>query len=324
MALSDLRPIEKVSVYELLDHLGFNLEPWRVAESGRPVANPAINGRAYAWSFEDPSSQQHVFMLWYEEMEEVDEQVRYRQSWSSVISELERTRSRTSARADSFLRHVSRLKIGSTVRVGIVEGSRSLTTDEDASRVLRRTLDPVPWHLSFWEPSSSTFEFTRGMPVAAVEPASAAAASAADREQCELDIEEVQRSVINPTERSRLVSARLGQGRFREEVLARWGNACAVTGCSTLAAIRGSHCKPWRSSSDRERLDPANGLPLVATLDALFDAGLITFGEDGWLLVSRLVDDSTLSLQGLRLRRPLDPEERSYLAYHRGELFIAK
>jgi hypothetical protein len=322
MTLFDLRPTEKLSVYELLGQLDFNLESWTAGENGRPIANPAVNGRAYAWSFEDPGSEQHVFMLWYEEMEEVGQQVRYRHNWSSVVSELERTRPRTSARADSFLRHVSRLKIGSIIRVGVVEGSRSLTTDEDPSRVLRRTLDPEPWHLSFWEPTSNTFEFTRGVPKA-VESTGIAAVAPIDWEQRELDIEAIQRADISSTERSRLISARLGQGRFREEVLARWGNACAVTGCSTLAAIRASHCKPWRSSSHRERLDAANGLPLVATLDALFDTGLITFEDDGRLLVSSLVDDPTLLLQGLRLRRPLRAEECSYLAYHRRELFVA-
>ncbi|HET9245398.1 MAG TPA: HNH endonuclease signature motif containing protein, partial [Xanthobacteraceae bacterium] len=52
------------------------------------------------------------------------------------------------------------------------------------------------------------------------------------------------------------------------------------------AALRASHIKPWRESSDRERLDPANGLLLTANLDALFNDGLIAFDDEGQMLVS--------------------------------------
>lgn len=116
------------------------------------------------------------------------------------------------------------------------------------------------------------------------------------------------------------MSARIGQGAFRTAVLARWEGSCAVTGCATREAIRASHIKPWRMATNEERLDPANGLPLVATLDALFDAGLITFGDEGSLLVSgrlRSEDRDMLGLNGLCLRRHPDPATRAYLAMHR-------
>jgi putative restriction endonuclease len=38
--------------------------------------------------------------------------------------------------------------------------------------------------------------------------------------------------------------------------------------------LRASHIKPWSDCSNRERLDPLNGLLLVAHIDALFDNGL--------------------------------------------------
>ena len=66
----------------------------------------------------------------------------------------------------------------------------------------------------------------------------------------------------------------LGKVPSDVQVLKIWGNRCCVTGSTTLDAIRASHIKPWRRSSNQERLDPYNGLPLVATLDALFDAGM--------------------------------------------------
>src|SRR5271169_4091215 len=36
--------------------------------------------------------------------------------------------------------------------------------------------------------------------------------------------------------------------------------------------------KPWAKSSNRDRLNPVNGILLAAHLDALFDCGPISFG----------------------------------------------
>ncbi len=127
-----------------------------------------------------------------------------------------------------------------------------------------------------------------------------------------------------PTTKEALVSARVGQGAFRKAVLATWDDRCAVTGARTLDAIRASHIKPWRASTDKECLDPQNGLPFVASLDALFDAGLISFDQAGGMLISSLLDDeerSLFGLHGLALRRPPTLEMAAYLAYHRDSVF---
>jgi len=125
---------------------------------------------------------------------------------------------------------------------------------------------------------------------------------------------------VPQTVKQALVDARQGQGKFRRDVLRQWDYECAVTGVAEMAVIRASHIKPWRESSDEERLDPLNGLPLVATLDALFDVGLISFSRDGKLIQSpRLnADDSkTLGLHQSQLRTRPPKRMREYLAYHR-------
>src|ERR1019366_6901961 len=81
------------------------------------------------------------------------------------------------------------------------------------------------------------------------------------------DIE--QQQGIDSTTKRALFNARLGQGKFRTQVLESWGNCCSVTGSVVQPAIRASHIKPWRESSNAERLDRNNGLPLIASLDAL-------------------------------------------------------
>ncbi|MCA9315245.1 MAG: HNH endonuclease [Planctomycetes bacterium] len=122
------------------------------------------------------------------------------------------------------------------------------------------------------------------------------------------------------TSREALVLARVGQGAFRTAVLASWGGRCAVTGVTTEAAIRASHIKPWRDSTDAERLDPENGLPLVATLDALFDARLISFAADGSSIVSDQLghdDRRRLGVEKIRLSRAPSGATARYLEHHR-------
>jgi hypothetical protein len=128
---------------------------------------------------------------------------------------------------------------------------------------------------------------------------------------------------LTKTFRMALVQARLGQGRFRSDLIERWNGACAVTKCAVLDVLRASHIKPWRTSSNRERLDPANGLLLSANIDALFDAGLITFTYDGRMLVSKLVPASEKKRLGLprNLVRPLNQKEKRYLTQHRRSKF---
>jgi hypothetical protein len=65
------------------------------------------------------------------------------------------------------------------------------------------------------------------------------------------------------TDREQMVSVRVGQPQFRQRLIAYW-NGCSVTGCTLLAALRASHIKPWRDSTNTERLDVYNGLLLTA------------------------------------------------------------
>jgi hypothetical protein len=138
------------------------------------------------------------------------------------------------------------------------------------------------------------------------------------------DVEEIKRrSDLAPTQKERLVQARLGQGKFRRDLLRYW-DGCAVVGCKAGAVLRASHMKPWSKSTDVERLDAANGLLLTANLDALFNVGFITFSDQGYMLVSKQLsqqDRSVLQLDG-RLRKPLTAEQKGYLTFHRGNIFV--
>lgn len=137
------------------------------------------------------------------------------------------------------------------------------------------------------------------------------------------DLRAINRQEIDETTKQALINARIGQGLFRSKVLAIWGNCCAVTGSKTKDAIRASHIKPWRNSSNEERLDPNNGLPLIANLDALFDAGLISFDEQGSILVSPQLSPTErliLSVNDCRLLKSPTNATAVFLAYHRDNI----
>jgi hypothetical protein len=91
-----------------------------------------------------------------------------------------------------------------------------------------------------------------------------------------VDVDDYQ--ALSDTERDAVVKARIGQGRFRQDLIDYWTN-CAVTDCVDKRLLRASHIRPWSTSSLRDRLSHYNGLLLSPTLDACFDCGLISFDD---------------------------------------------
>jgi hypothetical protein len=138
------------------------------------------------------------------------------------------------------------------------------------------------------------------------------------------DIDQIRRTIKNKTTRKALIDARLGQGQFRADVAERWVNKCAVTACGVPEMLRASHIKPWSECTNRERLDGFNGLLLVAHIDALFDNGLISFENDGSMLVSdRLAREERKRVRlPSKLRFKLTKAEKQFLAHHRRYIFL--
>lgn len=128
---------------------------------------------------------------------------------------------------------------------------------------------------------------------------------------------------LDETEKDAIVKSRIGQGWFRDRVVKLWGS-CAVTGISNLALLHASHIKPWRDSSNKERLDPMNGLLLQPTLDHLFDAGLITFSANGAVIFSpKLSQDDIQKLElkdDIKLRK-IPTSLMDHMTYHRNNVF---
>lgn len=125
---------------------------------------------------------------------------------------------------------------------------------------------------------------------------------------------------LSETEKTILVKTRMGQGHFRTNLINMWGG-CALTGYRNTQLLLASHIKPWRASTNEERLDKFNGLLLLANLDKAFDLGFISFDDSGKVLISKYLEAPDVI--GLRedMSFNIMKEHKRYLSYHRMELF---
>ena len=144
------------------------------------------------------------------------------------------------------------------------------------------------------------------------------------------DIE--QRRIIDAeipnTTRQSLIKARIGQGLFKERMITRIERSCRITFVDNPAHLIGSHIKPWRESTNEERLAGSNGLLLTPTADHLFDRGFISFEDSGEVMVSPVADVTSLKRMGLDPQRPPRPQafntdQKFFLNHHRREIFLA-
>ncbi|MGR3384392.1 HNH endonuclease, partial [Roseovarius indicus] len=127
------------------------------------------------------------------------------------------------------------------------------------------------------------------------------------------------------TEAERLVVQRVGQNIFRERLIKYWRGRCPLTGIVDKPLLRASHIKPWRDcENDAERLDVHNGLLLSALWDAVFDGGLVTFGDDGIPVFSANLSEQARAR--LSFDRPVDltDKHRVFLDWHRTKVFDVK
>src|SRR5580658_2772573 len=94
------------------------------------------------------------------------------------------------------------------------------------------------------------------------------AVETADLELWEPHIEETIQDApgIADTDRESLIIARRGQGLFKQWVM-QLESSCRITKVENPAHLRASHCKPWRDSTNQQRLDGENGLLLTPSID---------------------------------------------------------
>lgn len=127
------------------------------------------------------------------------------------------------------------------------------------------------------------------------------------------------------TEKERVVKSRVGQGLFKKKLLLK-SCQCAICGLNIKRLLVASHCKPWGKANHKERLDVNNGLLLCPTHDALFDKGLITFKDNGEIIISKEIERSQYRILNIdeHVRVEFRSEQLPYIKYHREEEFLEK
>ena len=126
--------------------------------------------------------------------------------------------------------------------------------------------------------------------------------------------------IPNETERSGLVTSRVGQGAYRKRIIHRWEYQCAVTGFDKLNLLIASHIVPWSEANNEERLDVNNGILLSPNYDALFDKHLMSFEKDGSILLSDSIAAEAyrkIGVTGTEKIRGLNSVNHEYLERHR-------
>jgi 5-methylcytosine-specific restriction protein A len=126
----------------------------------------------------------------------------------------------------------------------------------------------------------------------------------------------------NTTERSGFITSRVGQGAYRKRIIHRWQYRCAVTGFDKLDVLVASHIVPWSQSNNDERLDVHNGILLSPTYDALFDRHLITFNNNGKIVLSNHIEEKAFNKIGVTGNERIDELSQynlSYISRHKRE-----
>jgi len=126
----------------------------------------------------------------------------------------------------------------------------------------------------------------------------------------------------NTTERKGLVTSRVGQGYYRQQIIEKWGGKCPITGIDVKSILISSHIVSWSESNDEERLDVENGILLSPLFDSLFDRHLISFQDTGEIIVSNILNEENVKKLGLSgdIKISVTEGMKKYLKIHRSKL----
>lgn len=117
--------------------------------------------------------------------------------------------------------------------------------------------------------------------------------------------------------------ARIGQSVYKKHLSELWDHQCAICKVNIPEILKASHAKPWKDCTDREKLDPYNGLLLCAHHDSLFDSGLISFDPSGHMLVSDTVSNANPPILNVSdsIQIELLKENLKYLLWHQSYVY---
>ncbi len=126
-------------------------------------------------------------------------------------------------------------------------------------------------------------------------------------------------------EKEIVIKARVNQGIFRKQLL-NSECKCKLCGLSNEKLLIASHIKPWSESDENEKLHVHNGLLFCPHHDKLFDKFLISFEDDGKIIISDELSQEDRMLLNIRdsMKVKISDENKKYLKWHRDKFFEMK
>ncbi|WP_051890210.1 HNH endonuclease [Chryseobacterium vrystaatense] len=123
-------------------------------------------------------------------------------------------------------------------------------------------------------------------------------------------------NTLSNLEKESIILSRIGQGKFREELIELW-KGCAISKFDDSKFLIASHIKPWKKSTNQEKIDKYNGLLLLPTYDKLFDLGFISFDDSGKIIISKLLNNFDKLNIDNDIIIDITNNNKKYLKYHR-------
>ena len=161
MSLQELRPRRKHKVFDLAQEAGFDTTDWMT--SARRCAVKANPKYCYEWAFVEPGKVAILNLWWDMFDEEPDGSIVHRHNFraDAAGNAGKPTWVKRATALDEAVQQVHRK--GLQLRVIINDGIRRQRGDPKSkpSRVTARQLDPHPWHVAAYDPSTGTHVLQR-------------------------------------------------------------------------------------------------------------------------------------------------------------------
>lgn len=154
-----------------------------------------------------------------------------------------------------------------------------------------------------------------------------------EAEQLELAMEVVRVTEHNPlitliaeTIMEMKTKIQRGQLQFRKSLLPLWHKECPLCGMDIDAALKAGYAKPWKDSTDAEKINPYNGLLLCNNHEAMFTAGLISFTAGGKLHIAQQIPEERYAEYGLKKGKKISvyTDNGEFFRWHKREIFVGK
>lgn len=133
------------------------------------------------------------------------------------------------------------------------------------------------------------------------------------------EIKKIEHAPLEGKEKETIAKYRCNQNIFRDNLLVRYNSKCCLCGISNNDLLIASHIKPWSECNNKEKLDTNNGILLCAMHDKLFDKGLISFDDNGKVLISSKLCGDDISKCNINQNINIEVNEgnEEFLEFHR-------